>query len=46
MLNNFTIYSDFECVIDENNEHKFISGGYLVKWRNDEFTKSVQILII
>ena len=43
MLNNFIIYSDFECIIDENNEHKFISGGYLVKCRNDKFTKSVQI---
>ena len=43
MLNNFTIYSDFECIIDKNNEHKFISGGYLVKCRNDKFTKPVQI---
>ena len=43
MLNNFVIYSDFECIIDRNNEHKFISGGYLVKCRNDKFTKSVQI---
>ena len=43
MLNNFTIYSDFEYIIDENNEHKFISGGYLVKCRNDKFTKPVQI---
>ena len=43
MLNNFIIYSDFECIIDKNNEHKFISGGYLVKCRNDKFTKPVQI---
>ena len=43
MLNNFVIYSDFECIIDKNNEHKFISGGYLVKFRNDKFTKPVQI---
>ena len=43
MLNNFAIYSDFECIIDKNNEHKFISGGYLVKCRNDKFTKSIQI---
>ena len=43
MLNNFVIYSDFECIIDKNNEHKFISGGYLVKCRNDKFTKPVQI---
>ena len=44
MLYNFTIYSDFECIIDKkNNEHKFISGGYLVKCRNDKFTKPVQI---
>ena len=43
MLNNFIIYSDFECIIDKNNEHKFISGGYLVKCRNDEFSKPVQI---
>ena len=42
-LNNFIIYSDFECIIDENNEHKFVSGGYLVKCRNDKFTKPVQI---
>ena len=43
MLNNFVIYSDFECIRDKNNEHKFISGGYLVKCRNDKFTKPVQI---
>ena len=43
MLNNFTIYSDFECIIDKNNKLKFISGGYLVKCRNDKFTKLVQI---
>ena len=43
MLNNFIIYSDFECIIDKNNEHKFISGGYLVKCRNDKFTKPVQL---
>ena len=43
MLNNFVIYSDFEYIIDKNNEHKFISGGYLVKCRNDRFTKPVQI---
>ena len=28
MLNNFVIYSDFECVIDKNNEHAFISGVF------------------
>ena len=43
MLNNFVIYSDFECIIDKNNEHKFISEGYLVKCRNDKFSKSVRI---
>ena len=43
MLNNFVIYSDFECIIDKNNEHKFISGGYLLKCKNDKFSKSVQI---
>ena len=43
MLNNFVVYSDFECIIDKNNEHKFISGGYLIKCRNDKFTKQVQI---
>ena len=43
MLNNFIIYSDFECLIDKNNEHKFISGGYLVKCRNDKFSKPVQL---
>ena len=43
MLNNFIIYSDFECIIDKNNEHKLVSGGYLVKCRNDKFTKPVQL---
>ena len=43
MLNNFIIYSDFEYIIDNNNEQKCISGGYLVKCRNDEFSKPVQI---
>ena len=43
MLNNFIIYSDFECIINENKEHKFVTGGYLVKCRNDKFTKPVQI---
>ena len=43
MLNNFIIYSDFECVIDRNNEHKLISGWYLIKCRNDDFSKPVQI---
>ena len=43
ILNNFTIYSDFECIIDKSNEHKFIFGGYLVKCRNDKFTKTVQM---
>ena len=43
MLNNFVIYSDFECIIDKNNEHKFISGDHLVKCRNDKFTKPVQL---
>ena len=43
MLNNFVIYSDFECITDKNNEHKFILGGYLVKCRNDKFTKPVQV---
>ena len=43
MSNNFTVYSDFECIIDKDNEHKFISGGYLVKCRNNKFTKPVQI---
>ena len=43
MLNNFVLYFDLECIIDKNNEHKFISGGYLVKCRNDKFTKPVQI---
>ena len=43
ILNNFVIYSDFECIIDKSHKHKFISGGYLVKSRNDKFTKPVQI---
>ena len=43
MLNYFIIYSDFECIIDKNNEHKFIFGGYLVKCRDNKFSKQVQI---
>ena len=43
MLNNFIKYSDFECIIDKNDEHKFISGGYSVKCRNNKFSKQVQI---
>ena len=41
--NTCSIYSDFECIIDKSNEDKFISGGYLVKFRNDKFTKPVQM---
>ena len=37
------IHSDFECIIDPNTkEHKFISGGYLLECKNDEFSKNIQ----
>ena len=42
-LNDFVIVSDFECIIDKDtNQHKFISGGFYVKCRNEKYSKSVQ----
>ena len=42
-LNDFIIISDFECIIDKDtNQHKFISGGFYVKCRNEKYSKSVQ----
>ena len=40
---NWIIHSDFECIIDPNTkEHKFISGGYLLECKNDEYSKNIQ----
>ena len=40
---NWLIHSDFECIIDPNTkEHKFISGGYLLECKNDEYSKNIQ----
>ena len=44
---NWLIHSDFECIIDPNTkEHKFISGGYLLECKNDEYSKNIQTFII
>ena len=43
ILNNWIIYSDFECTTDSvTKEHSFISGGYYLKCRNNKFSKKVQ----
>ena len=40
---NWVIHSDFECIIDQNSkEHKFISGGYLLECKNDQYSKNIQ----
>ena len=40
---NWIIHSDFECVIDPNTkEHTFISGGYLLKCKNEKYSKNIQ----
>ena len=40
---NWIIHSDFECVIDPiTKEHSFISGGYLLECKNDEYSKNIQ----
>ena len=40
---NWVIHSDFECIIDpDTKEHKFISGGYLLECKNDQYTKNIQ----
>ena len=42
-LKNWIIHSDFECVIDLNTkEHKFISGGYLLECKNEQYSKNIQ----
>ena len=43
ILNNWIIYSDFECTIDPvTKEHSFISGGYYLECRNNKFSKKVE----
>ena len=43
ILNNWIIYSDFECIINPvTKEHSFISGGYYLECRNSKFSKQVQ----
>ena len=40
---NWIIHSDFECVIDPNTkEHEFISGGYLLEYKNEKYSKNIQ----
>ena len=41
-LKNWIIHSDFECIIDQNNkEHQFISGGYLLECKNEKYSKDI-----
>ena len=42
-LNDFIIVSDFKCVIDKENMHKFVTGGYVLICRNEIHSKPVQI---
>ena len=40
---NWIIHSDFECVIDPNTKHhNFISGGYLLECKNENYSKNIQ----
>ena len=40
---NWIIHSDFECIIDPiTKEHSFISGGYLLECKNNEYSKNIQ----
>ena len=40
---NWIIHSYFECVIDPNTkEHLFISGGYLLEYENEKYSKNIQ----
>ena len=40
---NWTIHSNFECVIDSNTkEHTLISGGYLLECKNEKYSKNIQ----
>ena len=43
IIKNWIIHSDFECVIDPNTKHhNFISGGYLLKCKNEKYSKNIQ----
>ena len=43
ILKNWMIHSDFECIIDANTkEHEFISGGYLLEYKNEKYSKNIQ----
>ena len=40
---NSIIHSDFKCIIDPiSKEHEFISGGYLLECKNNEYSKNIQ----
>ena len=40
---NWTINSDFECIIDPiTKEHTFISGGFLLECKNNNYTKDIK----
>ena len=40
---NWTIHSDFECVINPiTKEHKFISGGFLLECKNNKYSKDIK----
>ena len=43
ILNNWIIYSDFECIIDPiTKEHSFTAGSYYLECRNNKFSKQIQ----
>ena len=42
-LNDFIIISDFECVINKENMHEFVAGGYVLTCRNEIYGKPVQV---
>ena len=40
---NWTIHSDFECIIDSIiKEHKFISEGFLLECKNNKYSKDIK----
>ena len=40
---NWTIHSDFECIIDPiTKEHAFISGGFLLECKNNKYSKDIK----
>ena len=40
---NWVIHSDFECIIDPiTKEHEFVSGGYLLEYKNEKYSKNIQ----